>query len=101
VGELRREGDNMNTFDNISIRDIPRLERATDKITRFIDSDEWTVDIIETEEWFEAWLGNINYGIKEFMFGLSKETYTAEQFLETVVLNLNKYEDDYVDEYFD
>lgn len=92
----------MNTFDNISIRDIPRLERATDKITRFIDSDEWTVDIIETKELFEAWLGNLkNYGIKEFMFCVSKETYTAEQFLETVVLNLNKYEDDYIEEYFD
>lgn len=91
----------MNTFDNISIRDIPRLARATDKITRFIDSDEWTVDIIETKELFEAWIGHSRYDIKNFMFDVSKKSYTAEEFLEAVVLNLDKYEDDYADEYFD
>ena len=47
-------------------------------------SVEHYIDIVETEDMYEAWLYSPGYGIKMFMIGCPKKQQSYETFLEYV-----------------
>lgn len=75
------------------------MERTDIKIIRFEHGNFW-VDIVELEDWYEAWLQHKDYGISDMMFGLGKEN-DLDYFLEIVEVNLDEYEEGYIEEYAD
>lgn len=63
------------------------------KITRFEEWKFW-IDIIETEDEFEAWITQKNYSISQFMFGTFKKQDNGhdvnfDDFVEMVEANLD------------
>lgn len=59
----------------------------------------FNVDIVEKHGYREAFLYVHNYGVKDMMFGTSKEQDTEEEFLSLVEANLATYADDYIIEH--
>lgn len=49
---------------------------------------EYLIDIVERDDFFEAWLNKDGNGNKEYMFGLSKGDHTLPDFIEIVECNL-------------
>ena len=73
------------------------------KITRYETECFW-IDIIETEDMFEAWLTGKDYGVSNLMFGCPKEqsnghNISADGFMELVENNLDDYIYSYYREY--
>lgn len=58
------------------------------------------VEIIERKECFEAYLWHEQYGIKNMMFGVSKDT-SIEKFIELVEANIEEYIIYYREEFVD
>lgn len=50
----------------------------------------WYIDIVEKSEEYEAWIYCEDYGIKMFMFGITK-AYSYEFFMEKVIANAIDY----------
>ena len=61
----------------------------------------WRIDIVVSEDTFEAWIYHSGYGIKELMFGIEKKTSTYQAFCDMVETNFEEYRNDYEDEYID
>ena len=57
----------------------------------------WYIDIIEKSEEYEAWIYCENYGIKMFMFGITK-AYSYKFFMEIVIANAIDYAKIYAEE---
>ena len=75
------------------------------KITRFED-DGFLVDIVETADYYYAWISHESYGVSSLMFGAPKKNSTLpdmtfEWFMSMVNAHLDEYKDGYVEEYFD
>ena len=75
------------------------------KITRYED-DGFLVDIVETPEEFEAWIGHKSYGVSSLMLGVPKQNptlpdMTFEMFMDMVNANLAQYKEYYAKEFFD
>lgn len=69
------------------------------KIDRYSDGD-FIVEIVETADLFEAWIGRERYGAKEYFFGIPKGSTTKDKFEELVFANFDKYAKDYVENHF-
>lgn len=60
--------------------------------------DEYCIDIITTNDTYEAWLYQYNCGMKSLMFGMPIPQQSKEQFLEIVEANVEDYIPLYCDE---
>lgn len=80
------------------------MKKTKDKITRYIDGD-FIIEIVESENEFEAWIGHRNYGVFAEMFAVPKEqlenTITQEEFRDMVVADLDRHKSIYQEEYMD
>ena len=79
------------------------MKKLNNKITTYEYEIKICVDIVETPDSFEAWIYDKNYGIKELMWGSSKNntrfnepyTQTFEEFKKLVSANIEDYIGDY------
>lgn len=53
------------------------------------------VDIVETENEYEAYIDNHDYDTKWYIFGIPKKQQTKEEFIEIVEYNIPEYLDKY------
>ena len=60
--------------------------------------DEYCIDIITTNDTYEAWLYKNDYGIKTLMFGGLIEQQSKDEFLKIVDANVEDYIPLYCDE---
>ena len=60
--------------------------------------DEYCIDIITTNDTYEAWLYKNNYGMKSLMFGSPIQQQSKEEFLKIVAINVDDYIPLYCDE---
>ena len=66
--------------------------KKANAITRTYDYDgTYMVDVVTTDDYYEAWLYNILYGIKTSMFGVPKSQQSYREFLDIVVSNIDEY----------
>ena len=49
------------------------------------------VDIVETDECYEAWLYAKNYGLKTFMLGVPVAQNSKEEFIQIIQFNIKEY----------
>ena len=74
--------------------------KQTDRIsTTTYEHGEFLVDIVTTEDSYEAWICRKNYGMKALFFGVFKKQNTLDKFLELVKANLDVAEAGYDEEY--
>lgn len=81
------------------------LYKSAEKITRYEfvngnDIGDFYIDIIDKEEWYEAWLVGRKYGVESMMFGGCKKSMTKKEFIRTVEANLDYEIALYIDEYY-
>lgn len=73
------------------------------KITTYNPEGDWYIDVIETDDMFEAWIYLGSYGIKSLMWGSPKQqeygTVTRKDFLDMVKANFISYANGYVEEF--
>lgn len=77
-----------------------KLENIKTETYRFMG--HFCVDVVETNEAFEAYIYDDQYGIKRLMFGVQNtDGYTKERFLQFVANNAEDYIESYIDRYCD
>lgn len=79
-----------------------KMRRDDAKTTTYkVTADQlpFIIDIVETRDEFGAWLSRENYGIKEFMFGVSKASTSRSGFIDLVECNLTDYIELYAERY--
>lgn len=59
----------------------------------------WKIDIVVSEDTYEAWIYYHVCGIKELMFGVKKATSQYKDFCDMVEANFEEYRDSYEAEY--
>ena len=70
--------------------------------TKTYSSDnKFLVDVVETENDYEAWIYRKGDGIKNLMFGCPKTQQSYSEFIELVMYNLDTYKHDYWLDAFD
>lgn len=73
------------------------------KTTTYNPEGDWYIDIIETDDMFEAWIYLGSYGVKSLMWGSPKQqeygTVTRKDFLNMVKTNFIYYTNGYVEEF--
>lgn len=73
------------------------------KTTTYNPEGDWYIDVVETDDMFEAWIYLGSYGVKSLMWGSPKqqerETVTRKYFLDMVKANFISYANGYVDEF--
>ena len=79
---------------------MSKLKRTNTKIIRFEYDDFW-VDVVEHEDYYEAWLTKKGYGISDMMFGELKEYGDLNHALSLFEANIEEYIEGYIDEYVD
>lgn len=70
------------------------LKKANQKITRYQYESEYGlyyVDIIETEDTYEAWITGERSGLSSLMFGVPKEQNQRKEFMNIVEALLDEY----------
>ena len=78
------------------------MEKLDLKTTAYNVGDGFCIDIVETDDLFEAWIYHIDYGIKEYMFGSLKSDKTDYGVFVSMARNeFDDYRDDYYSEYMD
>ena len=75
------------------------------KITRYED-DGFLVDIVETADYYYAWISHESYGVSSLMFGVPKKNSTLpdmtfELFMSMVNVHLDMHKYFYAVEYMD
>lgn len=78
------------------------MKKLNVKITRF-ESDDYYIDIIETEDEFEYWLHLKDYGMATFYYGMPKEqpngdTLTLEYFYNSILYELEEDKSSYLED---
>lgn len=74
--------------------------KSTKKIDVYTNG-EFTIEVDESGECYEAYIYRNGYGIKELMFGLPKEQQTKEEAIDIILANFEEYAADYDEEYKD
>ena len=73
------------------------------KTTTYNPEGDWYIDVIETDDMFEAWIYLGSYGIKSLMWGSPKQqeygTVTRKDFLDMVKANFISYANGYIEEF--
>jgi hypothetical protein len=69
---------------------MKRLENVK-SIECYAYDTEHNIDIIETNETYEAWLFKRNYGFKTLMFGVPITQQSKEEFINIVTKNVLQY----------
>ena len=73
------------------------------KTTTYNPEGDWYIDVIETDDMFEAWIYLGSYGIKSLMWCSPKQqeygTITRKDFLDMVKTNFISYANGYVEEF--
>ena len=73
------------------------------KTTTYNPEGDWYIDVIETDDMFEAWIYLGSYGIKSLMWGSPKQqeygTVTRKDFLDMVKTNVIYYANGYIEEF--
>lgn len=73
------------------------------KTTTYNPEGDWYIDVIETDDMFEAWIYLGSYGIKSLMWGSPKQqeygTVTRKDFLDMVKTNFISYANGYIEEF--
>ena len=73
------------------------------KTTTYNPEGDWYIDIIETDDMFEAWIYLRSYGVKSLMWGSPKQqeygTVTRKHFLDMVKTNFIYYANGYIEEF--
>lgn len=64
-------------------------------------SENYFIDIVTSNDGYDAFLYNKNYGIKVFMFGCPRYYQTYDEFLGMVYVNATDYIYEYETEYLD
>ena len=71
----------------------------TNITTRTYDYDgTYMVEIVTTEEYYEAWLYNVDYGYKMLMFGCSRAKQSYKKFINDVEYQVRDYIGYYIEE---
>ncbi len=67
--------------------------------TRTYEYDSnYYVDIVERNDWYEAYIYDSNIGFKSFMFGMLKSEISYESFLDAVLDNIDEYIESYLND---
>jgi hypothetical protein len=78
------------------------MEKVIAKTTTYAPGDDWRIDIVETDDEFEAWLWKDAYGHKTFMWGEPKQqtwgTVTRKEFVHRVEVLWEDYVIGYMNE---
>lgn len=74
------------------------MERIENLIRETYRHGECIIEISETEDSYDAYIGRPTYGDKHFMFGCPKEQQTMEEFVSLVSLNADRYANFYEEE---
>lgn len=74
------------------------INSKTSNITTY-SYGEFLVDVTDKLEEYEAFIYHKDYGVKDLMFGVSKDQNTLDEFMEIVFYNLPKHIDTYKSEY--
>jgi len=69
------------------------------KITRYSLNEGFYADIVETADYYEAWLGREPVGVQSLMFGCPKAQQTRKEFLDLVLWNYGDYAEMFCEEY--
>lgn len=73
------------------------------KTTTYNPEGDWYIDVIETDDMFEAWIYLGSYGIKSLMWGSPKQqeygTVTRKDFLDMIKTNFISYANGYIEEF--
>lgn len=73
------------------------------KTTTYNPERDWYIDVIETDDMFEAWIYLGSYGVKSLMWGSPKQqeggTVIRKYFLDMVKANFISYANGYVEEF--
>ena len=67
------------------------MKKTNIETTTFIFTKEYLIDIVETDENYEAYIYTKHDGIKMLMFGCPKEQQTEEEFFELVKGTVDEY----------
>lgn len=81
-----------------------KMKRVTGRKTRTYHADgDWYIDIVETEDEFEAWIWMGSYGVKSLMWGSPKQQVwgivTRKDFLDMVKAQWADYVGGYIEEF--
>ena len=80
------------------------MKKTDIKIVRYVVdgySDHFYVDVVELEDQYEAWLGHVQYGYSDFMFGILKKYGDLNYALHLIEANVDDYIASYQEKYYD
>ena len=69
------------------------------KTYQISDDERWFIETVEADEIYDAYIYDINCGIKMYMFGINKKDMAYNDFLEIVESNIEDYYETYNEEY--
>lgn len=67
------------------------LNEIKNKTITYSYVKEFCVDIVETDEMYDAWIYEKNTGIKSYMFGITKDDYDYDEAKKLIEKNVNQY----------
>lgn len=80
---------------------ISRIKATTETFCTPWNGKLYCIDIYEDADERSAWLYNVNYGVKDLMWGEKIGQNSRDEFLDLVFSNLPEYIEGYAEEYED